>query len=380
MTGAPRVLVVYQHLPHYRNGVFLELQRDATVEYEFAADTRSRDGSIPTIPTAPLRRFHRLINHWYGPALWQAGLVRLVTRTRYQAVIFLGDAAYLSTWVAAALCRATGVQVLYWTTGWHRPDRGLRRQIRQTFYRIAHVLMLYGDVGRKFGVAVGFPAERMTVIGNSHSSHLSELEQSSPAELAELAQLLPEPGSEVATAVIRLNPEKRLDLLIRAAGQLRDRGRPITVMLVGDGPERGRLRDLATELGVDLRLVGPIYANDKLALIYQRTTVTVVPVYAGLTSIQSLTHGRPVITSDNECNQAPESECVRPGITGGLYRDGSVDSLATTIGHWLDRMGADGEAVANDCREEIRTRWSAQRHAAAIAAVVSSRITVGGPA
>lgn len=374
MSRDPRVLIVYQHLPHYRSGVFGELQNKADITYEFAADTVSRDGSIPTIPAISLREFHGLTNRWFGPFLWQAGLIRLLLREKFQAVIFLGDVAYLSTWVGAAMCRAFGIQVLYWTIGWHRPERGLRKHARLTFYRIPHALLLYGNTAQRIGRKLGYPVDRMTVIGNSHTSHPASDEAATSLAMNELQDLLPESGDEVLTAVVRLNPAKRLDLLLRAAARLRDVGRPVKVLLVGAGPEREALLKLAADLDIELRLTGPIYCADQLKHVYERTTVTVVPACAGLTAVQSLAHGRPVITCEDEYHQMPESECVRPGYTGDFYEDGSVESLATSISNWLDRMKSDKEAVVTACHKELEMRWSPQGHSAAIHSVVLDRL------
>jgi len=84
MDDRPRVLVVYQHLPHYRSGVFAELESRPDVAYEFAAGTASRDGTIPTIAPALLRRFYPLTNHWFGPFLWQSGLLKVLVRERHR--------------------------------------------------------------------------------------------------------------------------------------------------------------------------------------------------------------------------------------------------------------------------------------------------------
>nr|MDT0657228.1 glycosyltransferase [Micromonospora sp. DSM 115978] len=370
--GPPRVLVVYPYLPHYRFGVFEELRGCEPVRYEFAADVDANNSGIPIIPADQITPFHRLRNTWPRSALWQRGLVRLLLSGRYDAVIFQGCAAFLSTWFGALICRLRRIQVLYWTIGWHRPDRGWRRLTRLAFYRLAHGLLLYGRVGRRIGRAMGYPDHRMTVIGNSLRSPVDGGAdgEGSEAALAELAALLPPRGADAVAAVIRQNAYKRLDLLLHAAARLAGRGRPITVILAGGGPEHENLRKLASELGVDLRLIGPVYGERQLQLIYERTRLTVVPKFAGLTAVQSLSFGRPVVTSDNEYEQMPESECIRPGTTGGHYRDGSVDSLADVIADWLDRMRDGEQVIADACREELRERWSPQRHAAAIDAAV----------
>jgi glycosyltransferase involved in cell wall biosynthesis len=302
----------------------------------------------------------------------------VLLRQRHRAVVFLGDAAYLSTWVGAAVCRLLRRPVLFWTIGWHRPDTGLRKYARLAFYRLANVLLLYGHTGARIGAALGYPADRMAVIGNSHTSSVATTGVIDEIGTDDLDALLPGTDVDVVTAVVRLNPTKRLDLIVAAAAHLGNAGRKVVVVLVGTGPERENLQRMADDLGVDLRLTGPIYAQEKIRLIYERTTVSVVPTNAGLTAIQSLSHGRPIITSDDEYNRAPESECIRPGVTGGYYVDGSAESLAEVIGQWLDRVRSDPQGVAAACQEEIRARWSPQAHATAINEVVTEALRSGG--
>ena len=364
-----RVLVVYHHLPHYRYDVFRRLEDDPALEVEFAAAPESQDGSIPTIPAGALRRFVPLRNVWVGPLLWQVGLLRLLVRRKPDVVIFLGVCTYLSSWAGAVLTRVLGGAVLHWTIGWHRPDRGWRRLFRLTFYRLAAKLLVYGNVGREIGIAMGYPAERMTVIYNSSSG---QVEQAGADRVARLAERLPPPGRQVVGAVIRLNPVKRLDLLVRAAAELRREGRPVEVLLVGEGPEQQQLSALADELDVPLWLPGPAYGDDELAQVYERMLVSVVPSAAGLTVLQSLRFGRPVITHDNMYEQVPECEAIVPGTTGALYRYDDPASLRRALARWLDRQLDDPETTAQACRAALVTAWNADVQSRIIAGEVAA--------
>jgi glycosyltransferase involved in cell wall biosynthesis len=363
-----RVLVVYHHLPHYRYDVFRRLEEDPTLEVEFAAAPQSQDGSIPTIPATALRRFVPLRNVWFGPLLWQVGLLRLLARRRHDVVIFLGVCSYLSSWVGAVLTRVLGGAVLHWTIGWHRPDRGLRRLFRLTFYRLASKLLVYGNVGRDIGIAMGYPADRMTVIYNSSSGPI----EADGAALgpADFTARLPPVGRQVVGAVIRLNPVKQLDLLIRAVALLRGAGRPVEVLLVGEGPEQQALMDLAAELGVPLWLPGAAYGDAELAQVYERCLVTVVPSAAGLTVLQSLRFGRPVVTHDNMYEQVPECEAIVPGVTGELYLFGDLESLRSAIARWLDRQLSNPDGTARACRAALDAAWNADVQSRIIAAEV----------
>lgn len=368
-----RVLIIYQHLPHYRYGVFRELETDELVEVEYAAARHSRDRSIPTIPSGMLRTVHIVQNRWLGRFLWQSGVLRLILSRRPDATIFLGDYSYLTTWLGAILCRIMGIAVLFWTIGWHHPDSGIRRLCRLAFYRLANQLLLYSETGRAIGIELGYPAARMTIIYNSSSSPPRAAESDS-ISLDLLSSRLPSGIRPVATAVVRFNYVKRLDMLISAAGLLREQGLEIDVLLVGTGPELERLIAQAADRGVRLHIAGPVYSQDGLRMVYDVTDVTVVPSVAGLTVLQSLRFGRPVITHDNPMDQAPECEAILSGVTGDYYRQGDVPDLARVLRVWTERQRDSRIETSESCIRSVEKNWSARTQARLISAELALSI------
>lgn len=358
-----RVLVVYPHLPHYRDGVFRSFAGRPGMDVSFAAASESRDPSIETIPLSQFNSVE-LVNRWFGPALWQRGLVSHLLRNRYDVVVFLGDVTYLSTWASALLLRVVRRKVIFWTIGWHKPDRHMAKWVRLAFYRLAHSLALYGEIGRQIGMRAGYPPERMHVIGNSISSSAGA--QCSEWSSPDLDGLRP----RRVLMVGRLTAVKNLPLVIEAIAGSAHLAPRTSVLFVGDGPEREVLADLALECGVDARFLGAIYSDEALSRVYREAHVTVVPGAAGLTVIQSLDHGVPVITHDSPYRQMPEAEAVIPGRTGATYRYGDVADLRRRMEEWLEILSETSGEYADFCREEVRSRWSPEVHAERLAEVI----------
>lgn len=358
-------LVICPHLAHYRYGVFLELDRSPGWEFTFAADSRSRNDSIRVLRAGDVKHFERLQNRWIARrCLWQRGAVRLALRGDFQSVIFTGDASYLSTWVSAVILRCRRIPVYFWTIGWHRPDRGLAKWARKSFYSLADKLMLYGQDGFELGVAMGYPSSKMHVIGNSYLGSDSDGGRCADS----IRSFVPDEPTQIqwVGAVVRLNAEKRLDLLIESVAVLRGRGRQLGVLLVGAGPVESQLRAEASVLGVPLWLPGPLYSVASLRWIYDQLSVTVLPERAGLTVTQSLAYGTPVVTADDPYRQVPEFRAVVPGITGELYGEDEVDGLANAIERCLALLTAAPDEVAESCRREVRQNWSPESHSEAI--------------
>lgn len=358
--GKLRVLIACPILAHYRYDLFRRLEDSSELVVEFASGDRYAGGTIPIIPFDELGTVHRLRNLTLGRAFWQSGLISRILRREHDVVVFTGDASYISTWVAAALARMLRTPVLFWTIGWHRPEAGARRVIRLAFYRLANELLLYGEVAHAIGSKLGYPRDRMSIIGNSSSDPIPE-SQGTASDSGGFYARLPPPERSVVAAVVRLNRVKRLDLLLRAVAAIPTSEHRPSVLLVGDGPERETLQQLAASLGVDLYTPGPAYTNEQLTAVYGRADVTVLPSAAGLTVLQSLKYGCPVITHDNMHMQMPEAEAIRPGFTGDLYVQDDVVALASTITKWLSLSPESRSIVAGDCRASVggNTLWSA---------------------
>jgi glycosyltransferase involved in cell wall biosynthesis len=367
----PTIVIIYPHIAHYRLGVFRELMRERSVKYSFITGTRAYEKDIPVADMSQLQPLRIVKNVWVGPFLLQPYVLLHAVKSKSSASIFVGDARYLSTWIAALILRLRGRSVYFWTIGWHRPEKGLKRLTRILFYRLANGLLLYGEVGRMIGLQMGYSLDRMDVIWNS-----SDVDATEPAELS-----LSESGmrtscrdyvdcSEVVGAVVRPNSNKRLDLLIEAVQILRTRGRDVGVIIAGEGPCRESLQQLASTLGVPASLPGPIYLSADLQKIYNRLIVTVVPEALGLTAIQSLWYGCPVITCDDKYRAMPEHECIKPGVTGDFYAADDVTDLADTIERWILRSQSDALRISQDCRDEVVANWTASAHAHRITRVM----------
>jgi glycosyltransferase involved in cell wall biosynthesis len=134
---------------------------------------------------------------------------------------------------------------------------------------------------------------------------VSEYEELPGPEVArrEFASAFGDPGQAVLLFLSRLHPKKRPELLIEAAGQLRDEGVALKLLVVGSGEpgyERG-LRRLVGRLGLDgqVEFLGFVSGRNKVSL-YQSADLLVLPTSQenwGFVLIESLACGTPVVTT-----------------------------------------------------------------------------------
>jgi glycosyltransferase involved in cell wall biosynthesis len=169
----------------------------------------------------------------------------------------------------------------------------------------------------------------------------------------------PLPSSATRQGVVAvggLEPFKGHELVIRALGRVPASTRPsLSVVYERSslGQEQG-LVDLATELGVDLRLRRGI-SDHELSELYARSVATVCAARLepfGLTMLESLACGTPVVA----VREGGYREVIIHGVTG-LLVDRTPDALALGIEH----VGAGGlRTTPEDLRAHVVPYWTWQ--------------------
>jgi glycosyltransferase involved in cell wall biosynthesis len=161
------------------------------------------------------------------------------------------------------------------------------------------------------------------------------------------------PSSAIASApapVIgslgRLTEQKGYDLLVRALPGLPD----ATLVLVGDGPQRGALEDLAARLGVADRLRITGWTGDPRGHLPAFDVFALPSRWEGmpLGILEAMHAGLPVVASD----VGSVAEAVSDGETGLLVGPGDAEALCESLAGLLAdprrraRMGECGRLVA----------------------------------
>ncbi len=372
----PRAAIVYHFYPHYRSGVFLALERRGKVSQHLFGQRTDPFSEIEPWDIPPDIEFTETpIVSRNKTLIWQSKICSIWRDSEIEHVIFLGNAAWLSTWIAAALCRLSGKRVYFWTHGWVAPDSGLKRIVRSMFYSLPHRLLVYGPRAKRLGIETGFPEDRITVVFNSIDVDQIFVD-GKEGFIAKGADIRREMFGDAKIPVIacssRLTRVRRLDLLIDAVAKLREKGREMQVLLIGDGPERSLLESMARDHGVRVYFAGAVYDMETIRDYMSTATVTVAPGKVGLTCMQSLNYGIPVITHDNADNQMPEYEAIIPGRTGAFYREGDSESLASVIDDWTQTSFPSPDVRAA-CIATITEQWNPDNQAQIIERVITGK-------
>jgi len=149
-----------------------------------------------------------------------------------------------------------------------------------------------------------------------------------PLDTARLNQSLSKaPESDRALVLARLQPYKRIDLAIAACRRI---GLPLTI--VGEGPERAKLRELAA--GADVTFMGRL-ADSEIGEVIDSHSLLLVPGIEdfGLTPSEANYAGRPVIARA----AGGALETVRDGVNGLLVDSEDPQAWAHAIQEGLSR-------------------------------------------
>jgi L-malate glycosyltransferase len=139
---------------------------------------------------------------------------------------------------------------------------------------------------------------------------------------------IPEKTSERQVTLMHISnfrPLKRTDDVVRIFARVRE-VMDARLVLVGDGPEYGRTRELVDSMGLSdvVRYVGVV---DEVAPLLKAADVLLLPSETesfGLVALEAMASGVPVVASD--VGGLPE--VVVHGVTGFLAPVGDIDTMA----------------------------------------------------
>jgi glycosyltransferase involved in cell wall biosynthesis len=171
----------------------------------------------------------------------------------------------------------------------------------------------------------GLPRERIDVVHNPIVT--PELKQLADASLDHPWFRPGEPP--VVVSVGRLAEQKDFGTLLRAFAQVRQ-DRDARLVILGEGPERGSLEALVTELGLDGAAALPGWVQNPYPWMKGAGAYVLSSRWEGLPSvlIEALSCGVPIVATD--CLSGPQ-EILDGGRHGLLVDVGDVDGLARGI-------------------------------------------------
>jgi glycosyltransferase involved in cell wall biosynthesis len=235
---------------------------------------------------------------------------------------------------------------------------GVFRLLERLLARITDALVAVSPEVRDELVALGVaPASKFRVI--RLGIELDNRVSSDGSARAETRRTMGVPEARFVVGWIgRMTGVKRTDLVLKGFRALRDNGVDAILCMVGDGPDRAAVEQLAGELGIVRDCLFAGYQED-VGPFFAAFDVFVLPSGnegTPVTAIEALATGCPVVAT--RVGGVPD--VVDDGVDGFLVAPGAVQELAARLAELARdpelrvRMGAAG-------REQMRTRYAVDR-------------------
>jgi glycosyltransferase involved in cell wall biosynthesis len=270
----------------------------------------------------------------------------------------------------------------------HEQHRGLAypetaRELERMVLRSADHVVAVSSALANWLVAAGIAPERVTLLPNAVDPTRFEAARVKCEAVRNRLGLAEEP---VVGFLGTLRPWHDVATLVRAIAFLRRRTPAPHLLVVGDGPERERLEELARSEGIaEATTFTGAVPHDGVASYVSVFDVAVVPYrrmrgfyFSPLKLFEYLAAGRPIVAAD----VGDMGHCIRHGETGLLYSPGDTEALAEAISDLL-RDRARASSLGEAGREHVRRHHTWERNARLVlelAGQVLSRKPVGVPA
>ncbi len=232
-------------------------------------------------------------------------------------------------------------------------------QLVDTYFtlRFFHKVITVSQKLTEFYRDRGFPRKKIVEVLNGLDVHHFETrvrEQKWVGNSPEIA--IPE-GRTVLGTVGRLFPEKGVDILLKSFCRLQKMFPDLFLLVVGDGPERGRLESLSESLGVgDHVFFTGVLEN--VVPAFRVMDIFVIPsLREGLPNVilEAIFFGKRVVATD--VGSVPL--VIEDGKTGMLVKPGSVDSLTKGIQRCLEQEAETLELVVR-ARERLDSEFTSE--------------------
>jgi glycosyltransferase involved in cell wall biosynthesis len=329
-------------VPAYRRPLFDLVAAELGPGFEVVAGDRFFDPSVRTEAAGCA---------WYRPCtnrfladdhfLWQTG--KSLSRLGDGPLVLEGNPRCLRSWLILLQSRSRGIRTAVWGHALGRAAGASRMSpSRRLMFSLATSVISYCYNERETLKRI-FPGKEILVAGNS-TVHKRECLPLSTAARERSAVLF----------VGRLVPAKKPMLLLEALKQLQEVGQGIGAVFVGDGPEREECEDFTRSAGLqNVRFAGAVYDRQRLRELAEPCFAMASSGYVGLSALDALSCGLPVIFSETEPN-APEVETLKTGNNALAFAEDSPNDLArallevyTNRERWLARAATNCTLVAN---------------------------------
>jgi glycosyltransferase involved in cell wall biosynthesis len=350
----PKVAVIQGMCRPYRARFFEELAKVKRINFTFlfgkapnymkhAAFSKPEDLSIfkfdyrflplvsyqGKIPTDPF--------HWKRSFKMFPTLLFEILKGKYDVII--ADGAIYPDLVPLLIgCKLTKKPFIVWSGGNMRDNaprltdpliKKIVYVLVSYVYRRCNAAIAYGTGTKEFLSFLGMNSGKIFIATNTVDNFFfEEMPKTNRKKIEMLRKELDLRDKKVILYVGSLELRKKLETLLMTFEKVRTTQHETSLLIVGDGPDKDRLLKLCNKkaLNRDVKFVGKVDYFD-VPLYYSLSDVFVLPSQGGITVMEAMASGKPVIVSE-ECNALYSVPgIVRPNENGFIVKKGDFHSI-----------------------------------------------------
>lgn len=252
----------------------------------------------------------------------------------------------LSNWIILILRKLTFNKTYVWGHAWARNGRGSKSErIRYLMKYMSSGIIVYTQLQQK-ELQIQMPFKNIMVASNalyySNEMHPKQIVQEKCNNYIYVGRLV---------------KDKKPAIMIEAfARAFKHLPTDCKLFVIGDGPERVVLEELAKSYQLEERIIfkGHISDYEILKEYYAKSIASISPGYLGLSVTQSLGFGVPIIVSKNE-SHSPEIEALVDNENYAYFETDNIESLSKQFinfnknkAYWFERR----EVISDKCRKQ----------------------------
>ncbi|MDC3130448.1 glycosyltransferase, partial [Bacteroidota bacterium] len=133
--------IVYHWFPHYRYFIFNEISKNFNLK--LIGDKKSRYNNLKLMDLKSFN-FFKIQNIWFGPFLYQLGLIKIIKKNNCSNYIFLADWKFISTWIILIFFKRNNL-FIGWTHGISDSDFFFIKYAKRRYYNLFDEILTYNE-------------------------------------------------------------------------------------------------------------------------------------------------------------------------------------------------------------------------------------------
>lgn len=353
-TSKMKLCCIFNYAPNYREAIYKRIDETFDTTFYFGREVIGQTEGIPKLNYSlfkrkPVEVENIFLYKTHFP--WRTKLLSLPFKD-FDVFFITADLQY-SYFPFLLLCKLFGKKVYGWNHGIYEFS-SRAGELQKRLLSLMTGYFTYGTHARDIMIKLG--VSNVHPLYNSLGGRQTIKDHSSDVYTDHFGNNLPN-----LIFIGRLTTQKKIDWILKACAQHKKLGINYNITIIGDGPQRDSLQQLSRELSIlnNVWFYGECHNAEFTAPLLYNADLCVSPGNVGLTAIDALRNGTPVISHNDFSHQGPEYEAIIHGQNGFLYNYNDFEDFKIKIETWLTQHNENRELIRKKCVDVVNDKWNA---------------------